>query len=189
MKSTKCSKCDRPALVHVTEVDYADNGAASKTIQDIHLCLYHAVDAGLVAGLPKAALASLGSEGAAILAGLAANTPSSKKRRAAGPKQPACPICGNTWSEFEESGLMGCPHDVEIFEAKLVSVVKGLQEGRLQHVGKIPLRSGVSAAGMQAQINRLRESLSVAVAKEQFEQAAKLRDELKAAEVRMKQSS
>ncbi len=187
MKSSKCSKCDRPALIHVTEVDYADDDAASKSVKDIHLCLFHAVDAGLIAGLPKAVLANLEAEGTAVIAGLSIDKPSSKKKRSAGGKQPTCPICGSSWSEFEQSGLMGCPHDVEVFETKLTSVVKGLQEGRVQHVGKIPLRSGASAAGLQAQINRLKESLSTAVAKEQFEQAAKLRDELKALEERLKQ--
>ena len=81
---------------------------------------------------------------------------------------------------------MGCPHDIQFFEAKLLPVVKGLQEGRLQHVGKIPLRSGATGAGVQAKINRLKESLGNAVAKEQFEEAAKLRDEIKELESRIK---
>jgi len=184
MKSTKCSKCDRPALIHVTEIDYSDDESPNKTIHDIHLCLFHAVDAGLVAGVSKEALEEIESEGATLIAGVPIASSATKKKRAATGKQLACPICGTTWSDFEQSGLMGCPHDMEIFESKLTAVVKGLQEGRLQHVGKIPLRSGASAAGLQAQINRLRESLSAAVAKEQFELAAQLRDELKALEAR-----
>lgn len=185
MKSIKCSKCDRPALIHVTEVEYTGD-PGDKTVTDIHLCLFHAADAGMIAGLPKAVMADLEEQGASIVAEMTGEAPAGKKKRAPAGKQPTCPICGSTWSEFEQTGLLGCPHDVEFFESKLVSVIKGLQEGRVQHVGKIPLRSGAAAAGVQARINRLRESLAAAVAKEQFEAAAKLRDEIKELEARLK---
>ena len=185
MKSIKCTKCDRPALIHITEVDY-DTDSENKTVRDVHLCLFHAADAGMIAGLPKAILANLEAEGAAVIAGITGEAPTGRKKRPSGGKQPTCPICGSTWNDFEQTGLMGCPHDVQFFEVKLLPVVKGLQEGRLQHVGKIPLRSGASGAGVRAKINRLKESLAIAVAKEQFEEAAKLRDEIKELEIRIK---
>ncbi len=182
MKSMKCSRCDRPALIHVTEINYSDDGG-SKEVRDVHLCLFHAVDAGLVAGLPKGVISELASEDDPLsLAQLTAATTlaaGSKKKRSGAGKQLTCPICGSTWGDFEKSGLMGCPHDIETFESKLVDVIKGLHEGRTQHVGKVPTRSGSSTAALQGRITRLQEKLSLALKQEDYERAALLRDELR----------
>ena len=43
----KCQKCSNPAVVHLTEV--ISDGDGVKRAVEIHLCVSHAVEAGLVA--------------------------------------------------------------------------------------------------------------------------------------------
>ena len=43
----KCQKCAKPAVVHLTEV-IADPSGGKRSVE-VHLCLAHAVEAGLVA--------------------------------------------------------------------------------------------------------------------------------------------
>jgi protein arginine kinase activator len=89
-----------------------------------------------------------------------------------------CPNCGITFGEFRAQGLLGCPLDYEVFGELLTPLLARAHDEGTQHVGKRP--------GQPAQVNqhrtrlrRLRRELADAVETEQYEEAARLRDELK----------
>jgi protein arginine kinase activator len=77
--------------------------------------------------------------------------------------------------EFRAEGRLGCPHDYEAFAAGLQPILKRLHEAT-RHVGKTVRRRRIADA---RPILRLRTKLRQAVEREDFEQAARLRDMLK----------
>ncbi|NCB31452.1 MAG: hypothetical protein EOM66_08605 [Clostridia bacterium] len=86
--------------------------------------------------------------------------------------------CGMTLSRFRDTGLLGCPHCYETFRSELMPVIERSQGGRHQHMGVRP----VVATPVQSELEKLREELRGAVEKEDYEQAARLRDEIRAME-------
>ena len=189
----KCQKCAKASMVHLTEV--VSEGGMKRTVE-IHLCLMHAVEAGLIAAGPEA-VASAGSglsaepEGkAGKLVKLGEETsivPAGEKEesgmvvsRERGQADPAvCPNCGLNWGQFKQAGLMGCPHDYELFMVKLMPLLKRAQEGASEHVGKMAARRRTVDASRQVTTLRLRKELQKAVDAENYEQAANLRDQLR----------
>jgi protein arginine kinase activator len=89
-----------------------------------------------------------------------------------------CAECGMTFTQFREHSLLGCPACYATFEAPLMPLLERAHEGGTHHVGKVPRRAGASEQ-KQVQLLRLRKTLSVAVANEDFETAAKLRDQIR----------
>jgi len=90
----------------------------------------------------------------------------------------SCEVCGLTYTEFREKGVLGCPNDYDAFGEQLEGLMAQAQQGATEHVGKIPRHSG----GDQKRINavlRLRAQLRGAIAAEDYERAAALRDEIK----------
>jgi protein arginine kinase activator len=95
-----------------------------------------------------------------------------------------CENCGITWAEFRQGGLLGCDHDYTIFEKELTPLLQRAHEGATHHVGKVPARRGGSGVPVKRQIDiaKLRKDLSKAVEAEDYERAAKLRDQIRIAE-------
>jgi protein arginine kinase activator len=95
-----------------------------------------------------------------------------------------CEHCGTTWAEFRQGGLLGCDHDYTIFEKELTPLLQRAHEGATHHVGKVPARRGGSGVPVKRQIDiaKLRKDLSKAVEAEDYERAAKLRDQIRIAE-------
>src|SRR6184192_3585588 len=96
----------------------------------------------------------------------------------------ACVACGITWAEFRQGGLFGCANDYMVFEKDLTPLLQRAHEGATHHVGKVPTRRGGSGVPMKRQIDvsKLRKELSRAVEAEDYERAAKLRDQIRQAE-------
>ncbi|MGD9781512.1 MAG: UvrB/UvrC motif-containing protein [Kiritimatiellia bacterium] len=95
------------------------------------------------------------------------------------PEGPAtCPACGMTRAEIVKKGRLGCDRCYEAFAAEMLPVVVSIQHGD-QHLGKVPRRA---SARMKASVEmaRLRRELDQAVAGENYEKAAQLRDQIKA---------
>ena len=88
-----------------------------------------------------------------------------------------CEQCGTTYAEFRKSGMVGCANCNSAFREPLDSLLQRIH-GNTQHTGRIPgaVRKGVS---LRMNIDRLREQLNKAVAQEEYEQAAKLRDAIR----------
>lgn len=90
-----------------------------------------------------------------------------------------CPECGMTFREFRQRGLLGCARDYEFFAPLLDPLISRAHEGATEHVGKVPARAG-EGAQKRTELRRLRRRLTEAVEREDYENAAKLRDEIEA---------
>lgn len=90
----------------------------------------------------------------------------------------ACDQCGYTQADFKKSGRLGCARCYEIFSDGLDSVLKTMHKD-IRHRGKVPAAIQKAVSGAQV-LARLSKELQSAISKEDFETAARLRDEIKA---------
>ena len=90
----------------------------------------------------------------------------------------ACPACGMTRTEILKKGRLGCDRCYETFAAEMLPVVVSIQHGD-QHLGKVPQRASARLK-TSVELARLRRELDKAVAGENYEMAATLRDQIKA---------
>lgn len=90
-----------------------------------------------------------------------------------------CPSCGMTLAEFHRRGRLGCPKDYEIFEDALATILRKIH-GSDTHRGSRPSR--VAPSVPPDQVTALRNLLDEAVGAEDYEEAARLRDRLRALE-------
>ncbi len=88
--------------------------------------------------------------------------------------------CHKRKSDFKKTGQFGCPTCYETFEDELAPLLKAMHRGD-RHIGKVPEREGLRVR-VSAELARLRAALDEAVGEEQYEDAAKLRDEILASE-------
>lgn len=90
----------------------------------------------------------------------------------------SCEQCGMSYAEFQKCGMLGCAECYKTFKVPLDSLLQRIH-GNTQHAGRIPgsVRSGVS---IRMNIDRLKQRLQKAIAEEEYEQAAKLRDSIRA---------
>ena len=97
-------------------------------------------------------------------------------------KQPApaitCPQCGETYAEFQKSGMVGCAGCYRAFRKELSPLIAKVQ-GRAQHAGRRPPVSEEEQERI-TRMEELRQRMEAAVAEENFEEAARLRDALRA---------
>lgn len=90
-----------------------------------------------------------------------------------------CQGCGLKYSEFKETGRLGCPECYAGFEPQLTELMARIH-GSSRHTGRAyeggpALR--LSKAEAARRLEELRAALREAVQKEDFEAAARLRDE------------
>jgi protein arginine kinase activator len=88
-----------------------------------------------------------------------------------------CRVCGLTYNDFKNTGRLGCAGCYDAFRKELGIVVKNMQ-GSNQHQGKFPKRFGAELA-VKRRVEQLRLLLAQAVEKEEYEDAARLRDEIR----------
>ncbi len=98
------------------------------------------------------------------------------KQGSPGPQ--ACPACGLAFGSFRQSGLLGCAKCYEAFESRLIPLIERAHEGSSTHVGKSPRRTSDGSMEERRAV-ALRRMLDQAVASEEYERAAKIRDELR----------
>jgi len=82
-----------------------------------------------------------------------------------------CPSCGFTSEDVRKTGRLGCGECYAVFATLLQDVLNDCQKGT-RHAGKVP------KAMRKLRKKRLQDDLDSAVGKEQFEEAARIRDEL-----------
>jgi len=88
-----------------------------------------------------------------------------------------CPVCGFTQADFKKSGRLGCSSCYAAFAEGLGSLLKAMHKGT-EHVGKLPHRAHRTVE-LNDRMRALTENLRKAVAEENYEGAASLRDEIK----------
>ena len=154
----KCDRCDRPAEVHEIDVK---NGV------QVHLCREHAIEAGFQ--LPDTPpVAKVLSD----LSSMQVQVSTQPTRKAT-----ECPSCGTTFVRFRKTGLLGCAECYGVFEKPLESVIARSQNGATTHVGRTP--EGQAEMVDRVALRRsILDELERAVASEQYERAAELRDRL-----------
>src|SRR6059058_1501433 len=90
-----------------------------------------------------------------------------------------CPTCGFTQADFKKTGRLGCADCYTTFAEGLEGLLKSMHKG-IKHVGKIPQQMQQSRE-LSEKLKSLQKKLDKAVADEDFEQAAVVRDEIKTA--------
>ena len=91
-----------------------------------------------------------------------------------------CPECELSYPEFKKNPKFGCERCFDAFKEMIPDMIKNIH-GSTVHTGKIPKRSGGEII-KKKKITDLRAELNKAVSEENFELAAKFRDEIKALE-------
>ncbi len=91
-----------------------------------------------------------------------------------------CPICGMSAEELLTTGRAGCAGCYETFAAVVAPIIE-LMNGGAGYVGQLP-SAARERKERQKKLEGLRDQLRGAVASEQYELAAALRDEIRALE-------
>jgi protein arginine kinase activator len=173
----KCQNCgESEATIHFKEV-------AEGNLREIHLCEACAADKGFHLAIEHNKLSiatqfiwmaeNLYPESAAKLGSV------------------HCSACGLRYSQFTRVGRLGCPDCYEAFQPQLQQILRRVH-GETTHRGRVP-RESTALADRPAlapshaethdqQLRQLRRKLEAAIRGEAFEEAARLRDEIRTLE-------
>jgi protein arginine kinase activator len=175
-----CELCrKRPATTHLTELE-PDSGER----RELHLCpaCIQSLGVQLESGPPAIAEiiakganepAAEGEEGEAE--GSTAASPSAEEDE-------ACPVCGLQFSDYANNNLFGCANCFLAFGDRVEALLKRYH-GATRHIGRAPQKAATVAAVVPqrrgSERRKLETALKEAVAKERYEEAAALRDQLR----------
>ncbi len=177
-----CQKCqERPATVFFTQT------INNETTQ-MHLCEICAKEQSpMYGGLniaqfnPLAALTNIlnsviSMEGNPM-------SPVGLGREAQAPEQQLqCPHCGYQLAAFRQTGRLGCTRCYEAFRKALEPVITGIH-GPVLHIEETPVTSVTESSkpvpDAKPEVEQIREKIKEAIQNERYEEAARLRDEIK----------
>ncbi|MFD2159776.1 UvrB/UvrC motif-containing protein [Rubritalea tangerina] len=92
----------------------------------------------------------------------------------------SCEQCGFTLEDYRKVGRLGCSACYQAFRAEIVPALAKMHHG-VKHQGKVP--SGLAdTIALSEQLEALKAEQREAIEKEDFEAAAKLRDQIHALE-------
>ena len=155
----KCDHCESPAVVHELLIRHG------KTTE-VHLCAEHALAAGLAVPAVQPV--------AEVLLHIAKSKQGDAARTRA---LASCTGCGVSFTEFRKTGTLGCPACYDSFQPMLGQVIERAQAGGTAHVGRAP-KAAAEVELRRVRREKLMRELETAVSAEQYERAARLRDEL-----------
>ncbi|MBP1996461.1 UvrB/UvrC motif-containing protein [Paenibacillus eucommiae] len=161
-----CQECGkRPATLHFTKIV---NGEKN----EFHICEACAREKGeMIPGTPN------GFSIHNLLSGLLDFEPSSTGTMAAKAQEIRCEDCGLTYAQFSKLGRFGCGTCYKSFTDRLDPLLKRVH-GTTVHVGKVPKRTG-GIIKHKREIESLKKEMMTHIELEEFEQAAKIRDEIR----------
>lgn len=100
-----------------------------------------------------------------------------------------CAACGMAYDDFKKVGRLGCGECYNAFRVNLAPLLKRIH-GAVQHMGKSPtpglVKEQKNLSKLQDDLNAAKQELQKAVKKEEFEEAAALRDKIKSLERKLK---
>ncbi len=98
-----------------------------------------------------------------------------------------CSVCGMSYTDFKKIGRLGCAQCYTDFKKALLPLIRRIQ-GTGHHAGKRPSSvAGVTApAREETRLKVLKASLQELVKREEFEEAARVRDQIKELESNVK---
>ncbi|KPK97047.1 MAG: hypothetical protein AMJ95_11130 [Omnitrophica WOR_2 bacterium SM23_72] len=157
-----CDVCSKnPATVHLTEI-------IDDQINELHLCEECARQ--------KSAAMEQQFGLSSLLAGMAeVEKPAAKEKESAGIK---CPNCQLTYADFKRIGRLGCGECYTAFKRFLAPLLKRIH-GSNQHFGKSPSKAAKATVRRKLDLGELRDKLQRAIETEAFEEAARIRDQIK----------
>ena len=129
--------------------------------------------AQLAAGSPSAGPDALLMQVLAGLESLLTGAPPEARK----PQQ--CPTCGLRYSQFQETGRLGCADCYEAFRPALTELLRRIH-GSDRHRGKLPKgsREAKERSHRREELKLLQRKLKSAIEGERFEEAAGLRDQI-----------
>lgn len=98
-----------------------------------------------------------------------------------------CANCGLAYADFKKIGRLGCGECYTAFKKYLRPLLKRIH-GSNQHVGKSPVKV-TKAVKKRTDIQELRVKLQKVIEEEAFEEAAKLRDQIRELEKKQLQNN
>lgn len=103
-----------------------------------------------------------------------------------------CSRCGLTYEDFKKVGRLGCGDCYETFKTSLAPLLKRIH-GSNQHMGKSPspvsMKEAKATSKFMEELEAAKLELQKAVKKEEFEEAAAIRDKIKFLEKKIKETA
>ena len=173
-----CEKCNtNPATIHYTKVIGGD-----KT--EYHLCTKCAREVTEGSGYGR--ILPEDNEISKLLSWVFGGAVGNDEEQEDSAYEITCPCCGMTYGDFVKQSRFGCHDCYDVFGLLISDKIKKIH-GSDTHVGKKPKqmkydRMEITEENITAEdrINILRKKLKEAVLMEDFEEAARLRDEINA---------
>ena len=162
-----CKDCQKEKTIHVTEI-------VGGKLKKIDLC----ADCPHNKSLTDPAAFNLADE----MLGMGAGASVAKHS-----ESDVCPSCGFTVADFKKTGRLGCSRCYSAFYYGIATVLRDMHKGT-QHTGKIPSRLRREQELREA-VRELEARMDKAVRSEDYETAARLRDELGAAREQLQSHS
>lgn len=163
----KCQRCPKPATFHITDIERGKP-------KEFHFCDEHARQ-----HLSPASEAGEKAEISSLAEKLSQGGLESARESSSTEKQ-VCPLCQMSFQEFRNTGRLGCPYDYEVFRDELMPLLENIHE-ETRHTGKFPRRAPRDPV-RQTELIQLRNEQKRAIAAEDYEMAARIRDKIKAIE-------
>lgn len=104
--------------------------------------------------------------------------------------EPICPDCGFSLTDTKKTGRYGCANCYQVFRDRLDPLLEAIQK-KTRHEGKVPrpcaqslapnllsLENPAAIENPEIRLSELRQALSKSVEGEDYEEAARLRDEI-----------
>jgi protein arginine kinase activator len=167
MQGKICQICQQKvAKIHITQIH-------GSNVLELHVCPdcsrqngLNNIDLSIHVSLTEAVDVEKGGQAAS-------DSPSDEVKTCAG--------CGQTYRGFKESGRMGCWQCYDTFAEELEPLLRKIQAG-IKHIGKTLNTELIAQTDLAPMILKKKELLRLAVTAEDFETAARLRDEIKSLE-------
>jgi protein arginine kinase activator len=183
-----CQLCGkRPATTHLTELEPEGDR------RELHLCsaCIQSLGVQLESGPPSIATLLAKTTSESEVEGDADDDEGEASGETSAEAEPdeSCPVCGLEFSEYANNNLFGCANCYLAFGERIEALLKRYH-GATRHIGRAPRKAPSTAAVASAPKQRgserrkLETSLKEAVAKERYEEAATLRDQLRKLEAR-----
>lgn len=165
-----CQFCGAPATVHLTKI-------VNLKKHDMHLCDRCEKQQNLIPSSPSPQINL-----PILLQLLVAQTPTGPNQETdeVDPGSLTCPACGLKYAQFRSDGRLGCPEDYDIFRLVLEPLLEKVHRG-IEHVGKVP--TAIHRQRKALELADLQEQLRSAIASENYEEAARLRDRIRQKDV------
>lgn len=91
-------------------------------------------------------------------------------------KEKKCTVCGTRYSDYQRTGLLGCPNCYDIFRDELLPSIQRIQ-GKVMHVGKSAKNN--DELGLHRRLKSLQEQLEIALKERRYGEAGRLNKQIK----------